>query len=69
MRPGLKKIYRVDFEQLDAEGFLKKIEVADLLDIEDPHDLNRGGSQNFTFPFWTIEGSRGGGPEDARHRE
>ena len=53
---SLKKVYKVDFTQLDADGFLIKTEVADLLDIEDPHDLNRDGDLNFTFPFWTIEG-------------
>jgi hypothetical protein len=30
--------------------------VADLLDIKDPHDLNRDGDLLFAFPFWTIEG-------------
>lgn len=52
----IKKIYRVDFRQLDNDGFLIKTLVADLLDIGDPHDLNRDGSKLFTFPFWTIEG-------------
>lgn len=52
----LKKIYRVDFGQLDAEGFLRKSLVADLLHIKDPYDLNRDGDTLFTFPFWTIEG-------------
>jgi len=52
----LKKIYRVSFEQLDEDGFLRKTLVADLLDIEDPHDLNRDGNRQFSFPFWTIEG-------------
>ena len=52
----LKKIYKVDFEHLDADGFLLKTLVADLLDIDDPHDLNQDGQLNFTFPFWTIEG-------------
>lgn len=51
-----KKIYRIDFGHLDEGGFLLKTLVADLLDIDDPHDLNQDGSQHFTFPFWTIEG-------------
>ena len=51
-----KKIYKVDFEQLDTDGFMIKTLVADLLDIKDPHDLNRDGNQQFSFPFWTIEG-------------
>ena len=52
----LKKIYKVDFRHLDSDGFLLKTEVADLLSIEDPHDLNRDANARFTFPFWTIEG-------------
>jgi len=52
----VKKIYRVDFEQISADGFLIKTLVADLLDIKDPNDLNGDGLDKFTFPFWTIEG-------------
>jgi len=52
----VKKIYRVDFEQLDADGFLRKYPVADLLDISDPDDLDRDGNTSFSFPFWTVEG-------------
>ena len=53
---ALKKIYHVGFEQIDSDGFLLKTLVVDLLQIEDPDDLNRDGSDLFTFPFWTIEG-------------
>lgn len=52
----IKKIYQVDFKQLDAEGYLIKTLVADLLKIKDPQDLNQDGSLLFQFPFWTIEG-------------
>jgi len=52
----VKKIYRVDFEQVDADGYLRKHLVADLLNIDDPDDLDRDGQTLFTFPFWTIEG-------------
>ncbi len=52
----IKRIYKVDFEQLDEDGFLVKTLLVDLLDIEDPHDLNQDGSTQFSFPFWTIEG-------------
>ena len=51
-----KKIYRIDFENLDADGFMRKALVANLLDIKDPHDLNQDGLKMFSFPFWTIEG-------------
>ena len=52
----IKKVYKVDFEQLDVDGFLIKTLVVDLLDIKDPHDLNQDGNQLFSFPYWTIEG-------------
>lgn len=52
----IKKIYRVDFNVLDKDGFLDKTLLVDLLDIEDPNDLNQDGQTSFSFPFWTIEG-------------
>ncbi len=52
----LKKIYKVDFTQIDTEGFLRKTLVADLLEIADPHDLDLDGKEFFRFPFKTIEG-------------
>ncbi|GAB1542471.1 hypothetical protein NUACC21_51450 [Scytonema sp. NUACC21] len=50
-----KKIFKVDLSQKDANGFVAKEEIADLLNIQDPQDLNQDGSTNFTFPFTTIE--------------
>lgn len=59
---AFKKIYAVDFEQTDDEGFLVKEEVADLLGIEDPDGLSLPGregdigiGETFAFPFQTIE--------------
>jgi len=52
----IKRVFQIDFNKIDEEGFLAKTLVADLLDIHDPHDLNRDGAEIFTFPFWTIEG-------------
>jgi len=52
----LKRIYKIDFTHVDEEGFLVKTLVVDLLNIKDPHDLNKDGDKHFTFPFWTIEG-------------
>ena len=52
----LKKIYKVSLDKIDEDGFLLKTLVADLLDIDDPHDLNQDGERHFSFPFWTIEG-------------
>lgn len=50
-----KKIFKVDLSQKDANGFVAKEEVADLLNIQDPNDLNQDGSISFKFPFQTIE--------------
>ncbi|MBD2037571.1 esterase-like activity of phytase family protein [Leptolyngbya sp. FACHB-321] len=50
-----KKIFKVDFSQQDANGFVAKTEIANLLDIKDPDDLNKDGSTSFNFPFQTIE--------------
>lgn len=50
-----KKIFRIDIAQLDADGFAKKTEVVDLMDIADPFDLDGDGQARFTFPYVTIE--------------
>ena len=52
----VKKVYQVDFRQLDTSGFMVKTEVANLLRIHDPHDLDKDGNLLFSFPYWTIEG-------------
>ncbi len=50
-----KKVYKVDLSKKDANGFVEKVEVADLLNIQDPNDLNGDGKTTFDFPFVTIE--------------
>ncbi len=50
-----KKVYLVDFGRVDDNGQLIKTELADLLAINDPFDLNRDGNTLFRFPFVTIE--------------
>jgi hypothetical protein len=50
-----KKIFMIDISQVDAQGFVKKTEVVDLMNIADPHDLNGDGKTTFNFPFVTIE--------------
>jgi len=52
-----KRIYKIDFAQADADGFVKKVGYIDLLDIDDPQHLARQGGKNgkLTFPFFTIE--------------
>ncbi|WP_347339489.1 esterase-like activity of phytase family protein [Planktothrix sp. FACHB-1355] len=51
----LKKIFKIDLSNKDANGYVAKEEVADLLNIKDPNDLNGDGSTTFRFPFVTIE--------------
>jgi hypothetical protein len=52
-----KKLYKIDINQVDQDGFVKKELLADLLNIADPNNLGGNGTQNgvFTFPFTTIE--------------
>jgi glycerophosphoryl diester phosphodiesterase len=50
-----KTIFKVDFSQQDANGFVAKTEIANLLDIKDPNDLNKDGSTTYKMPFQTIE--------------
>ncbi|MDX1459854.1 MAG: esterase-like activity of phytase family protein [Xanthomonadales bacterium] len=51
-----KKIFRIAFDHVDEEGLLIKEEIVDLLDLEDPNDLNRDGDKRFSLPMSTIEG-------------
>ena len=52
-----KRIYKVDFGQADADGFIKKVGYIDLMEIDDPQKLARQGGKDgkLTFPFFTIE--------------
>lgn len=50
-----KKIYKVDFSKRDANGYVVKEEVTDLLNIADPNDFNQDGSTTYRMPFQTIE--------------
>jgi hypothetical protein len=50
-----KKVYKIDLQHLDAQGRVSKVEIADLMNIADPYDLNGDGNAVFTFPYVTIE--------------
>ena len=50
-----KKIFKIDISQIDENGFVAKEEIADLLDIADPNDLNGDGNTTYDMPFVTIE--------------
>jgi hypothetical protein len=50
-----KKVFLVSLDEVDADGFLVKHEVVDLLNISDPDDVGGTSTGVFTFPFVTIE--------------
>ena len=50
-----KRIFKIDISERDADGYVKKTLLVDLMNILDPNDLNRDGSTLFTFPYVTIE--------------
>ena len=50
-----KKIFKIDISQVDDNGFVAKEELVDLLNIEDPNDLNGDGETTYDMPFVTIE--------------
>ena len=50
-----KKIFKIDITRIDQDGYVDKEEVVDLLNIDDPDDLNDDGNTTFDFPFVTIE--------------
>ncbi len=59
---SFKKVYLVDLSNDDAEGYLVKEEVLDLLQIQDPDRISEPGREGdiglgnpFSFPFQTIE--------------
>ncbi len=61
-KAGFKKVYEVDLNSEDSEGYLVKEEVLDLLSIRDPDRISGPGREGdiglgdpFSFPFQTIE--------------
>ncbi len=52
-----KRVYLIDLNDIDADGYVRKTLLADLLSIADPKNFGGNGTINgvFTFPFITIE--------------
>ncbi|WP_218080394.1 esterase-like activity of phytase family protein [Anthocerotibacter panamensis] len=52
-----KRVYKININKLDADGFVEKVLLVDLLNISDPRGIGGNGTTNgvFTFPFVTIE--------------
>ena len=58
-----KRVFRIDLRSTDAEGFLKKEPLLDLLDIADPDGVARptrqgefGVGDRFSYPLQSVEG-------------
>lgn len=59
---AFKKVFKIDINRIDAQGFVSKEEVVDLLNISNPSNLaadappgSLGTGNPFKFPFVTIE--------------
>jgi hypothetical protein len=50
-----KRIFIADLTGVPSGGFANKTLLVDLMNIDDPHDLNGDGQTVFTFPYVTIE--------------
>ncbi|MBC7825495.1 MAG: esterase-like activity of phytase family protein [Candidatus Parcubacteria bacterium] len=52
-----KKLYKIDLNVIDQDGFVQKELLVDLLNISDSQGIGSNGTKNgvFTFPFVTIE--------------
>nr|MDJ0572986.1 esterase-like activity of phytase family protein [Pleurocapsa sp. MO_192.B19] len=50
-----KKIFKINIDNVDENGFVEKTEIVDLLNIPDPNDLNGDGNNTYDMPFVTIE--------------
>lgn len=51
----IKKVYLIDIAQIDKAGFVHKQELVDLMQLEDPNDLNEDGQKTYAFAYSHIE--------------
>ena len=53
-----KRVYKINMNDMDKDGFVRKIAYIDLLGIKDPNGVSRLEVKGpvFTFPFETAEG-------------
>ena len=66
-RPAkFKRVYKIDFNQLDADGFVKKVAFIDLTKISNPKLLARRGPNEASFVLPHL-GPEGLGVVDATH--
>jgi hypothetical protein len=50
-----KKLYLIDLGGVPNGGVVRKTELADLMNLADPDDLDRDGKTTYTLPYVTIE--------------
>ncbi len=50
-----KKVYRIDIRQINSENLLQKQELVDLMQLQDPYDLNNDGHLTYAFAYSHIE--------------
>jgi hypothetical protein len=50
-----KRLYLIDIAGVADGGEVAKTELLDLMNVPDPHDLDRDGSTTYTMPYVTIE--------------
>ncbi len=51
-----KRVYLIDFNKVDPNGFVLKEKYIDLMDIQDPDNISQASKDKiFNFPFVTIE--------------
>jgi hypothetical protein len=53
--PPFKKLFLVDISGVPDGSTARKTEIADLMNLADPDDLNRDGNRVYSMPFVTIE--------------
>lgn len=51
----IKKIYLIDIAKFDGAGFVYKQELVDLMQLQDPDDLNTDGQKTYAFAYSHIE--------------
>jgi hypothetical protein len=50
-----KKVYLIDINQIDDKQFVQKRELVDLMQLQDPNDLNKDGQLTYAFAYSHIE--------------
>ena len=51
----IKKVYLIDINQIDNAKFVHKQELLDLMQLQDPDDLNGDGQKTYAFAYSHIE--------------